>query len=899
MTLQSSQNKIISVAIIVSLLVSFFAAVQSVSAEEVRKTTPFSDVKPGHWAEKHIAKLALQKIIQGYAGGTFRPADNVSQEDAVIMAVRFIGKEQEVRVDNAIVFPEGFNVKDYAKPYVVYAIQEGLLDIKEFEQTENADETAWGSRKATREWVTKLIVRAIGQDEFAKEQALAAASFADRDQIGADYNGYVNAAVSLGLMKGVTADKFDPKGNVNRAMMATLLSRAQSAYPVAYSGQATGLLSGITDTTISLYEEGQQQERTYQLTADSLFYRYDSELPSTAEELKLYTEVTVIVSGNTVSYIEQMGDEEQVSSVKGKIASIVPEKSKIFISIDNEFVSFDYNDSLVIRNSEGQKLQLSDLVIGSDVEVLNDTFRPEPLTLAIIVQGSPVNKKAQGLVKSVNGTSVTLENIETAQEETWTVSSQALISWNGEVKTMTDIIAGDTIDYEVTNSQITKITITLTSGKSIKGEFYDTSSDRKTITYTVNNDPNVRFVAAGVQVIIEGMNQPGLSDLVRGDQLEMTVNSQNIVTAIKVTNRKVEILNGATIVGYIADRKLLSFVDQDDNPYAVTITNSTKFVLNGNEVQLAAVQSMLTSNRKVTIGYTEKTAVFIQFVHQYTGKLASLNQSAGTMTVSLDNGSMYTVNYASPYVEIYGKATASLSDLKIGDIVTITLDANQDKASGIHVNQTLQQEIVSVDNTTKKIKLKSAEGTVVEWLVSTNWQLLSEQGAKIALSDFKAGQTVNVVYAGKTPSAIKAVKVSIGKIVSVTNNKVSLTGTNGSVFDLTLSAGFRVVKDGVTSTSAAALAPGDWIDVRLDTEETTVVTVITGLSRKFSRYDSAAKQLYVLATNISDSNIRFTVTNETKFTQAGSAISVQSLKNGDQLTLYTVNGKLIEVIKTP
>lgn len=50
----------------------------------------FSDVNLGFWAEKHIHKLAALDILKGN-NGKFRPNDDVTQQEAITMAIRFMG----------------------------------------------------------------------------------------------------------------------------------------------------------------------------------------------------------------------------------------------------------------------------------------------------------------------------------------------------------------------------------------------------------------------------------------------------------------------------------------------------------------------------------------------------------------------------------------------------------------------------------------------------------------------------------------------------------------------------------------------------------------------------------------------------------------------------------------
>lgn len=105
----------------------------------------FSDVKTAFWAEKHIYKLASQGIVVGN-NGLFRPGDSVTQQEAVLMALRFMKLQGNVNTSTDVVLPADFIVTNYYKPYVVLAFQQGLLD-KTVEMAADNLKTSWESAR--------------------------------------------------------------------------------------------------------------------------------------------------------------------------------------------------------------------------------------------------------------------------------------------------------------------------------------------------------------------------------------------------------------------------------------------------------------------------------------------------------------------------------------------------------------------------------------------------------------------------------------------------------------------------------------------------------------------------------------------------------------------------------
>ena len=903
MTRKSSWQKKIALALVVSLTAGTAGTVLPAAyAEETAapvKATPYVDVVAGHWAEKHIAKLTLQGIVQGYgADGRYGTNEGVNREDAVIMAIRFLGLQDEVDLNSTAVFPEDFGVRDYAKPYVIYAMQNGLLDRdQELELAEEMSEN-WGTSKASREWVTRLMIRTIAETELAAQLANRASTFTDRNEIDADYRGFVNAAVDLKLMNGVTADTFEPKTTVTRAMLATLLSRAQGQFAVDYPAQVKGLVSELTDTSITLFDAETQQSRTFELDNRSIFYRFDSESQSAADKLTRFAEAIVLAEGGKARFIEGTSDEAQVETLKGEIARVVPAENKIWLSIGTDFLEVNYDSTLLVHNNAGQRLEIADLVVGSTVEVARDTFRSQPLAVSVTVQGAPVNKTAAGTVQAVGSSSVTVLNSSSNEAETWEVAGNALITLNDQLKLLSDVTVGSTVSYDVTNSQITAIRMSQTGGYTVTGQLYeDIREDARTITYTANGKLEVNVLANNVQVVIEGLSSPTVADLVQGDRVELTINAQSAVTAIKVADRQVEYLNGAQIVSYDQERKILTVLDDRGRAEAIAITPRTRITYNGTVYPQQAAEALLTRNKKITIGYTDRTAVSIELVLNYTGQLTNINQSTNRITLSMPNGSTSVLEYQNVAVDLYGRTSATISDLKIGDTVSALLGADQTRVVALQVHSVVQQEIVSIDQTGKRIRLRADDGSVTDWYVTANWQLNSSSNQPIALTNLSAGQLVNVTFVGKQPSAVKVVDVKAGKLASVSSDRVTLNDYSGGSSEVALGSTFRVEKNGAVSSSTAVLATGDHVEIRKNAQDQLVISVKNGVSRTFWRHDAAAGELHVMRNGVNDNNYRFALTADTKIYVDGVLSNINALKNGDSLTLYISNGKLVEVVK--
>jgi len=322
--------------------------------------SPFKDVKEGYWAEKHITKLALQGILKGGTGGQFNPSNAITREEAVIIALRFMGVADEVKPSDVLVFPSSLVIKEDYKPYIKLAVQKKILFIEE--EVALAEKEAgkdWGKSPATREWMTRLLVRAIGKDADAKLAASKATSFGDDGKIDALLKGYVNVAVSSGLVTGVTATKFDPQASVTREMASTLFSRAESQISIVYSGQVSGtLMSASADKLTLLLTDGSSKE--YALSPTASIYGFNTDTTTAIGSLKQYGEVTLISNADgTIGYVEQTSETAKVKTVEGTLRLVVESKARLTLSVNGN--DEDYITILIIsrplRMPMGNRLQ--------------------------------------------------------------------------------------------------------------------------------------------------------------------------------------------------------------------------------------------------------------------------------------------------------------------------------------------------------------------------------------------------------------------------------------------------------------------------------------------------------------------------------------------------------------
>lgn len=678
MPLQFTWKQIMTGSIAITLATGSGAAVLSspveIRAEQLQSTSPFTDVAAGHWAEKHIAKLYLQHIITGYentASGTvtFKPENSVSQQEAVLMALRFAGLDDQADSDAIIVFDSSFKVADWAKPYVKLAFTEGLLE-EEAEYALAAADTSieWGSKPASREWVTKLIVRAIGQQAAANQLQNTPSEFEDAAEIDTLYMGYVNAAVQLKLVKGLTETTFGPDKAVTRASLATLLSRAQASFPVDYDGQSAGVVSELTDSSMTLYHDG--EETSYSLDENTLFFHYNSEKPITKDQLLEYGDVTVISEDGRALYVEVQGDIQHTKTINGTYARYNSTESTIYIWVDDKPVAVPYEPGLVIEDSEGNALSILDLKANANLTIVQDTFRETPIALSIVAETAAAATQISGSFQSGDQKIVTIRTADGSLISK-DVAAGATVEIKGlESPGFEDLIKNeDAVELSLNaDGQVTKVKVTNREIEVMVGARI-TQYDAKYKFMTVvdqNGEP--------ISLKLTDKTKFDLSGSAIDLNMAVSLISQNFYTTVRYTdNQIVSVKFSNTLSGSVSaiDTKLKTITLLADGvnltlPYTATaIDQAGRPLANHLDIDLGDVVTLQLNPAKF-----EASAIRMHTAANYT--VSSVDTATMKMKVKTTTNMTQEVSLTGVEIVLADGTKGTLASLKAGTSVEVS-----------------------------------------------------------------------------------------------------------------------------------------------------------------------------------------------------------------------------------
>ncbi|WP_433939292.1 S-layer homology domain-containing protein [Paenibacillus lautus] len=894
------------VSAVMAGLIAFGGGASIVSADEeaANATTAnapqtainvFSDVNTGYWGEKYIYQLAAQGIVTGN-NGKFRPNDPVTQQEAVTMAIRFLSMQDQLS-SGAATLPTNVKVNEYFTKYVELAFQQNLLD-KQKESGYTDEKVIWGAQKASREWITEVLVRSIGRTAEANAAKNKATGFADNAKISPERLGYVNVAVELGLAKGVNGNKFDPQGAVTRAQLATFFSRAQAYITTNYENQYKGSIASIENGKLELYADGKLN--SFKLDSSTAYFASDSEKRLQFSDINPYTQAVVVANNGTAAYVEITDPTQQVERFDRTYARLSP-NNVIWLDTGSTFEELSYEPSTVFLDQNGIQIDPKTLAAGSLLTIERETYSPQKKIVSIRVKSGLVNKTGAGVVQNVDAANkrVTLKD-STGYEDTYTWDDATVIRYQNQILSPAELKNGYTVNFTVKNSILQSVEVTQSVDRTVQAMLYSVEENGKTITYKRSGSTQLetKFLAEKPEIMMSGVAKPVLSDLladaVSGDQVTLTINGEEKITKIEVTGRQMEQLDAVTIVNYDAKTHWLTVKDANNQPRVIILDDKTKLE-SSNGTTLDKVEPLLGAGRKVSVSLIGTRALSLEVVYKVEGKISSINTAKKVISIVAANGKVEEIPYNSTLlVEIFGKSNASLADVRVGDEVSAQLSTNQDYLQSLKLKTSAQFEVVFTEPAKNRIRVK-ANGATSD-IYTDKATLTGDSGQAILLADLRPGTLVNITLQGLTAVSVAEVKLTLGEVTSLdaSGNVLTVKDHSGNSQTLGVSGGVKVVKNGSTASNLSTLTQGDRVEIRKDIQGVTIIQVLEKIERAFWQANNT--EIQVKRKSIND-NYRFTLSDKVFVHQGDTTLSVQSLKENDNIVLYLNNGVVVEIVK--
>ena len=237
----------ISLFAALTLVASMLMSTMSVFAEtpEVAKVDSYADVGENHWAYPWVTFMTNEGYIHGYPAAenegleVYKPDQNITRAEFVTILYFMLNPSADMTESFTDV-----SVDDWFYNYVSKAVGTGYM-------SGYGDGTAGPNKYITREEASSIVYRAFKIDKYVNET-----HFADEDEISAWAYEAIMSLAELGVVVGYTGEEdslamIQPKVNIKRAEVASLLANADKFYPTSVI---------LSDAATVSYKDGEGAE---------------------------------------------------------------------------------------------------------------------------------------------------------------------------------------------------------------------------------------------------------------------------------------------------------------------------------------------------------------------------------------------------------------------------------------------------------------------------------------------------------------------------------------------------------------------------------------------------------------------------------------------------------------
>jgi hypothetical protein len=477
----------------------------------------FTDIS-GCWAKDYIMRVADNGIVTGYKDGTFRPDDNVTVLESLVMMSRLydIDKDTaELIVDKREpVLGDMTNSSTYSWAYdeLSKAIALGIVSENGVSQMFESKSI---SNYATKEEVAVLLTKAMGLGDEAKELRVYTLPFTDRDKISSAAKPYIYMMYSKGILQGDDDKNINPKVNITRAVMATMMDRAYkyiqdnkvvpdfSEYvsKTTLKGFITELEKGTIESYITVVND---EEKTGIAKVNGQTAITIGSVEGDFEDLKEGMLVTCEINSDTgaATSIKVDSTVETVRGIISYVAYVSPATITI-IDEEGDTVKYDVPDDIIVY-LDGTKVALKTLDKEDEIMLI---FKNDELNQ---INASSKIKEYKGKITDINYDdfpiviTVKLEDGSTMEFE---YSSDVDITRNDDDSSFDQVMVGDEVTFTTRYDELIRIN-TVAAEAEISGTIKEiliaspqnkikiSDEDGNVTQYTVSNNVKINIGTA-------------------------------------------------------------------------------------------------------------------------------------------------------------------------------------------------------------------------------------------------------------------------------------------------------------------------------------------------------------------------------------------------------------------
>lgn len=875
---------------VIALVFSCLGALTSNAEEKsLDELSDFSDVPVSHWAKKDVTKMAMLGVVQGPGDGTFLPDRNVSRQEAVLMALRLMGLEDEAEASN-ITINHDFQVDDYFKPYIDYAFNIGLLS--NVEELKVNGQTNWGSGSATREWIAKLTIRTIN----GEEQSDSSITFEDHDEISDWATGYVNAAVNLGIVNGIDGN-FLPQEYVTRAQLAAFFGRAEPYLSERSSRVTSGFVENVDEDGLTVIDSI-GEEHTFSFTSSPVVYSYTQSAPLLKSDIEEGQSVFLIHEDGTVYFVEVLDQMSLMETATGTYLRSNLINWTLEMEIAGSEYSYDIDQNFSILDKDGSGLDYASLVPGSEIEVRYLTVGSTKTIHQIMVIEAPVNKMMIATIYEIDtedGILVVLDQ-DLDEIEEYPINAALLegnaIPYGEREISIEQLVVGDEVEVVVQDSVVTKLELIEPVEpiyETLQGTVDGNNLERGTLYLVTEDEISGYRYADNVTVILDGLSDPDLDDIASGDEVTIYLNGENEIVRVEIANRSIATRYLVDVLYYDPITKSLIVRDEDNTaPVTYQLSEDTIVKSENTTISHDQLDSLLTEGEKVDIVYSTGTNTLfsLNVSNEYEGTISRIDHTNQLLTItnSYHDELTFVLSSGTDY-EIAGQNYSSLDDFASGDPVVVMMNSNKSAAAKVMLKQSKTYTVLTVNASARKVYVEDDANNKDTLYISSQATIKDSTKVNPDIGDIEEGQTLFVEFEGEDVVEVGIASIAFGKVESVNEANGTFVITNYN----------NGRKKETFELNEQNLEIGDRVYVVMDPEGNMSINKLVSIEKTFSKLDDDNQTIYFLKKSVNDKNV-FYLHEEAVVRRMDTIVGWSLLNTDTPVLVYVYNDTVIELV---
>ena len=489
----------------------------------------FSDLDTVEWAAPYIEEMAEMGFITGYSDGTFKPNNDVTHLEGLVLFSRAMGSNSEAmsKILEYAVEQYGAVVDEYnlnfGKDEICFMLYRGALTVDELYEyiAPEIKDTPMKRHEAA-----VVITKAMAGEKDAKAEMILDLTYEDAKDIPAKATRYVYYATEHGIMNGMDGNRFAPNNNIKRSQIAVMLSRAVDAMGISFF--ETMLEEVDTENGTVVTEDG-----VYEYSSNTIMYKEGEKQDASSMPENVLALLTVI--SDKLTFVDALASEpdqvvegvfydyfskndvlniqlrapgttkdEYYECAKGVRVSRNGETSSIIDFKKGDFVTLNLSNGKVVSISAKQQTTVIEDAIISDITLADD----------LIVKIEHEDAEYNGM--------------------TLNIANDVSVKKNGATADLSKIYRGDKVNLTLDYGQVTKISAT-SSKRTLEGTIKAIHiATNPYMIVAINGNEKTYDISSSIDIKVNG-EKGSIYDFRLNDTVKITIESEAI-TAISATS---------------------------------------------------------------------------------------------------------------------------------------------------------------------------------------------------------------------------------------------------------------------------------------------------------------------------------------------------------------------------